>query len=777
MLPAKQFLILFKFFEMVFLGMAKLYFFVIIFMNAFVLFAKAAEINIPKVSAPVDKINIDAELSEVAWQKARPIDIAYETLPAENTPSPVKTTALVMEDGDFFYIAFIAEDPEPNKIRAFYRDRDSIRNDDRVGIKIDTYNDSKLVYELSINPFGIQQDAIENGITGEDNDAWDGIWHSAGKITATGYQVEVAIPLRMLNFNDRLPNQTWKIELLRFYPRDVRHRLSSIQIDRENPCVACQMSVATGFADAKQSNHLTLVPSLVGGTSQHRDLLKTGLRDWTTQSDLEPSADIRWGITPDVSLNATFNPDFSQLEADEAQVSLNDTFALFFKEKRPFFLDNAEYFSSPLDLVYTRNVASPDGGIKLTARHELQSFALFAANDQSTTFIVPGNVSSDIAFLNQKSDNAVLRYRHYLTPQFTLGWISTLRQSDDYHNHVHGMDMQFLLNDQNRFTAQILQSDTRYPAFLPEQFKGEASVRTSKPDISDGSKYLDYQHENRNWNWYSTYLAMAKDFRADMGYQPQTDFIQQMHGGGYRWFSDSQWWNELQLQGNWSINRDTDGALLEKESELVVQVRGIGQSIGVFAVIERERVGSRFDNGRLLIDGNSQLHTEHLVNAGLEVQPYAGFFLGIETEAGKKLDFRNNRIGNGLELAPELKWNMDEHFQVHARHVYRSVDADSAKVFSANLTDLRLSYQFSIRSYLRLSLIYSNIKQNPFNNNGEVVQSSKTLGSQLLYSYKINPQTLLFAGYSDNALINDEVQDLTALERSIFIKISYAWML
>ena len=483
------------------------------------------------------------------------------------------------------------------------------------------------------------------------------------------------------------------------------------------------------------------------------------------------------GYNPDVSLNATFNPDFSQLEADESQVSLNDTFALFLKEKRPFFLDNAEYFTSPLDLVYTRNVASPDGGVKLTARHELQSFALFAANDKSTTFIVPGNVSSDIAFLDQKSDNAVIRYRNDITPEFTMGWISTLRQSDDYHNYVHGMDMRFLLTDQNRFTAQILQSDTRYPSLLSDKLKGEASLRTAETDISDGSQYFDYQHENRNWNWYSTYLTMDRNFRADMGYQPQTDFNQQMHGSGYRWFSDSSWWNQLQLRGNWSITHDTDGTLLEKESELEVRVRGISQSDGFIGFIERERVGSRLDSRLLSIDGNSQLYKEYLINSGFEIQPYAGVFLGIEVEAGKKLDFRNNRMGDGLELAPELEWNVNEHFQVRAKHIYRSLNAKSAQVFSANLTDLRLSYQFSIRSNLRLTLIYSDIKQNPLNNGGEVSERSTSLGSQLLYSYKINPQTLFFAGYSDNAVRDDEVQDLTALERSVFIKISYAWML
>ena len=734
----------------------------------------AAEITIPKVSG---SIVIDADLSEAAWQQATPVEILYETKPAENTPALVKTTAYVMEDGEFFYISFIAEDPDPSQIRAFYRDRDKIWDDDNVGFKLDTYNDNKLAYQFFINPFGVQADAIENEITKMESDAWDGIWHSAGKITATGYQVEVAIPLRMLNFNDRLASQTWKLELLRFYPRDVRHRLSSNKIERANPCWICQMTTATGFAGAKQSNHFTLVPALVTGASQQRDVTADHKGDWQTDNNLEPSLDVKWGITPDISFNATLNPDFSQVEADEAQVSVNDTFALFFNEKRAFFLDNADYFSSPLDLVYTRNVSSPDAGVKLTGRHEQQSFAFFAANDKTTTFIVPGNISSDIAFLDQKSENAVLRYRNDLTAELSVGWISTLRQSDDYHNFVHGLDAKYQWNDQNRLVAQVLQSDSEYPEALAAQLGGEAALRASAKGISDGSQYIDYQHENRNWSWYSRYQAMGENFRADMGYQPQTDFNKQTHGATYQWFSDSPWWNRLQLWGDWDITHNSDSELLEKEAEMEVQLWGAAQSYGFVGFTKRDRVGSRLDEGRLIVDGNSQLFTEHTFSAGGEMQPVSGIYLGFEAETGKKLDFRNNRLGDGLELAPELKWNVDAHMQIQARHIYRTLDADAAEVFTANLTDLRLSYQFSVRSFLRLALIYSDIEQNPLNNTGEVTERSKTLGSQLLYSYKLNPQTLFFAGYSDNAFSDDEVQDLTRAERSVFMKFSYAWML
>ncbi|HEY0894456.1 MAG TPA: hypothetical protein VGE32_15455, partial [Cellvibrio sp.] len=147
------------------------------------------------------------------------------------------------------------------------------------------------------------------------------------------------------------------------------------------------------------------------------------------------------------------------------------------------------------------------------------------------------------------------------------------------------------------------------------------------------------------------------------------------------------------------------------------------------------------------------------------------------TEFGKKLDFRNNRIGRGKEIAPEINWNINRHLLLEASHTYRTLDADDAQVFTANLTDVRFSYQFSVRSFLRLTLIYADIEYNPDNNIDPVDARERTLGTQLLYSYKINPQTLFFAGYSDNAYSDDEVEQLTRDQRSLFLKLSYAWML
>lgn len=735
--------------------------------------SQAADYQIPRVQG---QVKVDGELAEEAWTQAKTIELLYNTWPADNTPAPVQTTAQVMEDGENLYVSFIAKDPHPEQIRAYFRDRDKIWEDDMVGIKLDTYNDSKLAYEFFINPHGVQADAIENELTKMESDAWDGIWHSAGKLTVDGYQVEVAIPLRLLNFNDRLAQQTWKLELLRFYPRDVRHRLSASRIERSNPCWICQMDTVQGFAGATQGNHFTLVPSVVASTEQTRDITVPG-SDWQTEGSMEPSLDLKWGITPDINLNMTVNPDFSQIEADEAQVSMNDAFALFFDEKRPFFLDNADYFYTPLDLVYTRNVSQPDAGLKITGRHDQQSFAFFAANDKSTTFIIPGNISSDIGFLDEKSNNAVLRYRYDVGSDLSVGWLSTLREAGDYHNFVHGIDTKYKITDQDKIVAQWLYSDSAYPAELAQQLSGEAKLRAHGDDLSDNGGYLAYEHDTGVFNWYSRYLAYGENFRADMGYMPQTDWNKMVHGAAYNWFSEQAWWNHLELRGDWDITHNEAGELLEKEAEVEFGVWGPWQSEVHTVLTNRDRVGSRLNGDILQVDSNTGLFTEKTLELSAIVQPTAGVYYEMESEIGKKLDFRNNRMGDGLHLMQEVRWNADVHTQLGLRHTYRTLDANSAEVFTVNLTDLRLSYQFSVQSFVRIALIYSSVHQNPLNNLGDVTARSRDLGTQLLYSYKINPQTLFFAGYSDHAMADDDIQGLTRDDRSVFLKFSYAWML
>ncbi len=193
--------------------------------------------DLPRIDGPV---NIDGILDDDAWRQALQIKVDTETNPGENIPAKVKTVAYLMEDGNSLFVAFDARDPDPGAIRAFLRDRDSAYNDDFVGVVIDSYNDQRRAFEFFSNPLGAQMDLTNDDINRREDDSWNAIWDSAGRITKSGYIVEMEIPLNQLRFQKIDGKQVWGLDLIRMYPRDSRTRIGSNPLDRELNCYLCQ---------------------------------------------------------------------------------------------------------------------------------------------------------------------------------------------------------------------------------------------------------------------------------------------------------------------------------------------------------------------------------------------------------------------------------------------------------------------------------------------------------------------------------------------------------
>jgi hypothetical protein len=755
--------------------------------------------DIPKISG---KITIDAKLDEPQWQRAKRILVNNVTRPYDNIPSPVHTEALLMEDGGVFYLAFIAEDPNPKEIRAFYRDRDKSWGDDIVGIKIDTYNDQRSAYRFLVNPLGTQIDGVENEITKKESDSWDGIWDSAGEINEKGYIVEMALPLRMLNFTEKQSVQDWGIELMRFYPRSERLRLSNIHLDRNNSCELCQLDVITGFEGAKQGDNLTVTPSLVTGINEEKD--DNG--EWHDENNTEASLDLRWGITPDWLLNATINPDFSTVETDNAQLNVNSTFALFFPEKRPFFLDNSDYFDSDYNLVYTRNINSPNYGAKLTGRQNKHALGLFITDDDSTNILIPGNRASSIATIEGESKATALRYRYSYDDDITVGWISTLRTAEDYDNAVHGVDARIRLNTYDVVKFQSLYSQTQYPDDLFEQFcnadeasdcqeppinkncdysqcsYSENTLRTINSDEFSGNAFkFGYFHNDSKWHYKTTYNRQNAGFRGDLGFISRIDTNRFSIGGDRKWYAEQgNWWNQFKIYSDWDITHNDDGDLIEKEFDINAQLNASHSSYFRFSYSNRDKVGQREDKSNLAIDGNTTLFTENQFSLFGEIKPLLGLYLNSNFKYGDTIDYASNRLGLTKQWRSQIGWNVNKHLELRIKHTFNQLDADGANVFNARLTDFRATYQFSVLSFVRFSLIYNNTHKNADNylytDPEDITTHSKDISTELLYAYKLNPQTVFYLGYSDQHNAEKDFSDLEQNQRSVFMKFSYAWM-
>lgn len=711
--------------------------------------------NIPRVQA---QPRIDGQIDPGEWNQATRIWVNIETNPNNNVPAEVQAQALLMEDGEVLYVAFIALDPEPNKIRAFYRDRDSMWDDDWVAIVLDTFNDERRAFEFFANPYGVQADAIQDDINGEEDDSWNAIWDSAGQINEDGYVVEMAIPMKQLRFTPSQSSQTWGIDLVRFYPRDRSTRIANNPQDRNISCYICQISKADGFSNLTRSRNLEVIPTLTSSAVENRNPAMGG---WDSESiDPEASLDVRWGIAQDLYLNATLNPDFSQVEADSAQLDINNTFSLFFPERRTFFLDGADYFDTFERLVHTRNISDPDYGLKLTGKSAGHTYALLTANDVNTSFLIPRSLGSSVASLGDvESKVAIGRYRFDIFENSTIGALITDRRADDgYSNTVSSIDAVLRPSDRDAISIQTMHSSSDYSSPIQERY-GQAS------SMSDSSHRIEYRHNDRSWDWRLGYTDMGDDFRADLGFVNRVDFKFVVATVGRTWWGESDdFLNRIRVALDYDRTEDQSGLQLEEEFEVFVNLNGPKQSFlsGLFGGSETYWNGKYFD--------------EQFNQVRIGFTPRANLSLSALIRVEDIVDFANTRLGQSKRFGPSVNYRWGKHLELDFDHTLQQFDVDGGRLFTANLTDLKTTYQFSARSFLRFTLQYTDNKRNQELYLSQVQAHTKQLTTQLLYSYRFSAATRFFIGYSDAGFQNDTFDAIEKTNRTVFAKFSYAWL-
>jgi hypothetical protein len=496
---------------------------------------------------------------------------------------------------------------------------------------------------------------------------------------------------------------------------------------------------------------------------------------WHTENDVDKGLDVHWGITPSTSLSATINPDFSTVESDAGQLSVNKNFSLFYDEKRPFFLENTDYFSSSYNLVYTRNIADPDYGVKLTSRESDHSYGFFATNDTQTNIILPGNLGSSITTINKESQVAALNLRQNITNDFSVGLISTYRGADDYHNWVTGVDSKYRFDQSNSITAQVLIANTHDQLTSTDQYNG-----------SDNAYKVLFEHESEDWQITLQQQQINRGFRADLGFMTKNDFKQSYASVKRLFYGDNNaWWSKANLYSTWNIQHSQQNELIEQDVQIGASIYGPMLSFITGSYERTNTVGLRHDPTSDAIDGNTTRFVEQIYAIYGEFQPTARIFIGGGVDTGEKIDYSNNRLGDFNEWYTYLTFNFTDHLTVDVTARKTALSADNPtqqfkqqKVYDADLVDMRISYQFNVKSYLKLNLVYQNVKRNPNNNPlmSYVSPVDKSLSTQLIYAYQLNPQTVFYLGYSDSSFQYDNLDSLTRDSRTLFTKVSYAWM-
>jgi len=385
--------------------------------------------DIPRLEA---SIQIDGKLDEPAWSQATRLTGFWQYQPVDGRPAEEATEVLVWYAPDAIHFGVIAHDRHPAAIRATVADRDNIDNDDHVVIDLDTFHDRRRAFFFGVNPLGAQSDGVRSEgagqvsslIPGSTDKNPDFTWESKGRITDQGYEIEIRIPFKSLRYPGSGP-QAWGFNVTRVVQR-TGYTDTWTDVRRANASFLGQEGAIGGLHDLKHGITVEAQPFVTATADGSRDTLSENF----TREDVDPDAglNLRLGFTS-YALDATFNPDFSQVESDEGQVTVNERFALFFPEKRPFFLEGIELFGSPQTLVYTRRIVDPKAGAKLTGKFGQLGVAHLTAVDQT---------DDGDAWFN------ITRLRRDFGRNSIAGVTFTNRDRPDAHNRVLAGDFRYV---------------------------------------------------------------------------------------------------------------------------------------------------------------------------------------------------------------------------------------------------------------------------------------------------------------------------------------------
>lgn len=714
---------------------------------------------LPKAAAP---IKIDGKLEDKEWESALKLDLPYETWPGENIKAPVRTECYISYTNSYLYVAFRAFDPHPKRIRAFYFERDKFLFDDFVAIFLDTFNDERFAYGFRCNALGLQWDDIRTRTKAAQAHgvpvAWDAIYDSAGKIYDWGYAVEMAIPFNQLRFQRTREDQVWGFNVRRIYPRKWLQTLDHVPMDRNNYCLMCQYAKIKGLKGIKPGRNIELVPTVTGLRTDERTNLPDGEFEKRNE-DLEAGLTARWGLATNLTLNGTVNPDFSQVEADALKLDINEPFALFYEERRPFFYEGDEYFKTDFSAVYTRMMRDPTWGIKLAGKEGAHTIGAYVVRDDITNLVFPGSHDSTKTSLDFANTSSVFRYKIDLGSNYTLGALGTDREGGDYFNRLFGFDGNFRITKKDRVQFQFLGSSTRYPDEVAEDFAQEQG------DFFGSAFDFSYTRDTRNWDFSAEIQNLTEGFRADLGYMPQVNYRQGNLGTSYTWIGGrKKWYRELRLGGQYSYSADQDGNLIYNGGALTLSYRGRLQSYLDFTAKEfRETYsGLEFDQFQF--------------NTYFQTRPIRGLEFIFISNIGDRIDYSNVRPGKRIYLASALVLKPGTHMLLELSHVYERLRVEGDRLYTANVSYLKAAYHFNVRTFLRAILQYVDYDFNVDLYTYPMYPEYKLLTTQFLFTYRINPRTLFFLGYSDNYY--GRVQyPLTQNDWTVFAKISYAWSL
>ena len=762
----------------------------------------------PRIDAA---ITIDGQLED-AWWDAAHFDGFSEFMPNHGVPAQVPTEGYVAHTDTDLYVAFICHDPQIDRLRASMTDRDGIYRDDFVGVVIDTYRDYKRAYEFFANPHGIQGDMLWHA-SGSDDDnvdaiwqshggedlSFDAIWESATSIQDDHWIVEMRIPLETMRFPDQ-PEQDWGIHFVRVFPRENRYEFSWQPISQDDNSFMGQagnlrLSVERS---AVTSRSLELIPYISGSRTDVLEGNSNGNGRWRNQDGGPASERIgltgKYTISSDAAIDFAYKPDFSQIESDEGRINVNQPFAFFYEERRPFFMEGSDVFQvdarasgmilDVANLIYTRSINDPIVAGKFTGKSGRWTYGAISAYDDNTPLILP---LADGTIVRRTRENAwsnIFRGQLELGDQTHIGFAATDRRFDVGGSNTAALvEGSWRLNDNYTWSALAAATRTDEPddeglsAIIPDvRFEVDGDSLTAD---FDGEQFNGYVlksaivRQSRTWNFNLSYQDYSPGFRADNsaifsndGRIVHTQHTYNIHFTDHRVLNFIRpglyLWRKYDYAGDVKDTGIRPGLLVAFQHQTFF-------NLGGFLYNQEKFGGIPFDDARTLWGYLGTSAFERVgggvfINRGKSINRF-----GLLGSAHNPLELVPTfEINGDIRLRPSDQWRMESSFN----STRLQTDATRKLIVRQRILRQSLQYQFSPQLFVRFIGEYNMTRRaidvGSYN-------SSQNFSLEPMLSYKLNPFTVFYfggtiGGYDDPYPSH---AGLSRTDQSLFMKFQY----
>ena len=686
-----------------------------------------------------------------------------QRLPYDGEPATRHTVVYLGYDADKLYVVFNAFD-DPALVRANLSSRENIDEDDTVSLTLDAFGDQRRAFVFESNPLGVQRD--QTFVEGQGFDpTFDTVWRSQGSLTEWGYVVLMELPFKSLRFNPD-GSTPWRVSFKRTVQRDNGEISTWPHISTQVDGRLNQAANMDGISGVSPGRNLQFIPYATVRSFR-------GIDDTFQPQYVEEDFDPEFGIdvkkvwNDSIVADLTINPDFSQIESDQPQVTVNQRFEVFFPERRPFFLENADFFNTPIDLLFTRRIADPGFGGRVTAKLGPWSIGTLIADDEA-----PGKLlePSD----PNTGDNALFataRISRDIGEQSRVGGMFVQREFGGDRNTVLGVDGRIKWNE--RWVSSV-------------QAAASKSTNAGQPVLNGSAGFFSLNRSGRHFNYFGRVRSLSDDFDAQAGFVPRTGVIDMVHFASLFWWPDEgsklvRWGPEVFVSQVW----DRDDKRLDELFEVSLEWEFVGQTdLEINVNRSRERLTSA-DFPVLISD--KDFDTD-FVNIEYGTAMWKTLALEGDTSIGTRINFSPlpgekpeavDWMGSSLEMSyrPLSQLSIDTTFLYN-----RFDDEDSgALVVEDFIGRARINWQFSKELSMRTIVQYERTEPNPLET---TINDRKNWNVDLLLTYRVNPWTAIYLGYNQNRqnLLIDEnngtptlirTDDLHKDSEQLILKVSY----